>query len=107
PKEWLFCGYQEIMNPKERYTIIDREKLKDFFRVKSDQRLREEYKLFTNAEQKRKSWIREPDWSNSIAIGSEAFVNEIKLKLGIKAEKRKTDSNESNWVLHEPGVAYN
>jgi len=29
---------------------------------------------------KRKSWIREPDWSNSIAIGSEAFVNEIKLR---------------------------
>ncbi len=107
PQDWPYCGFQEIMNPKERYTIIDREKLKAFFRVTSDQRLREEYELFTNLELKKRSWNQELNWSKSIAIGSEAFINEVKNTLGIKAEKRKIEPSENSWVLHEPGVAYN
>ncbi len=107
PKEWKFCGYKEIMNPKERYSIIDHETLMSFFRVKSNIRLQEEYSIFLNMELERESFNQEPDWSNSVAVGSESFITEIKAKLGIKAEKRKIDNKETNWILHEPGVSYN
>jgi hypothetical protein len=33
---------------------------------------------------------REPAWSESIAVGGKAFIENIKEKLGIKAKGRKT-----------------
>ncbi len=107
PKEWGFCGYNEIMNPRERYSIIDHKMLMAFFRVKSHRRLQEEYNMFLNMELEKETCNQEPNWSNSIAVGSEGFILDIKNKLGIKAEKRKVDNNEDSWILHEPGVSYN
>ncbi len=107
PAEWLFCGYQEIMNPKERYGIIDHEMLMAFFRVKNMQRLQEEYSLSVQSAVNKESWESEPDWSTGVAVGSKMFIREVKSKLGIKAEKRKTDSIEQSWVLHEPETSYN
>ncbi len=77
-----------------------------FFRVKSNIRLQEEYSMFLNMELEREAFNQNPDWSNSIVVGGESFITEIKAKLGIKAEKRKIDNNETNWTLHEPRVSY-
>ncbi len=48
-----------------------------------------------------------PDWSKSIAVGSEEFISEIQNKLGVKATWRKIDDSEGHSLLHEPGVSYN
>jgi putative transposase len=107
PKEWKFCGFNEIMNPKDRYAIIDHKVLMALLHFKDNRLLQKEYNKFLSLELKKGSLNREPDWSNSIAVGSEEFIKEIKNKLGIKAEKRKIDSNETNWVLHDPRASYN
>ena len=51
---------------------------------------------------------RENCWTESIAIGSASFVEETKVKLGIKAIGRRVEEqNEGQYVLREEPVAYN
>jgi len=51
---------------------------------------------------------RENCWTESIAIGSASFVEETKVKLGIKAIGRRVEERkEDQYVLREEPVAYN
>ncbi len=34
PKEWPFCGYNEIQNPRQRYAIIDYQRLITLLQVR-------------------------------------------------------------------------
>ncbi len=49
---------------------------------------------------------REPAWSESIAVGGKAFIENIKEKLGIKAKGRKTVKKKENFILNEPQSFY-
>jgi REP-associated tyrosine transposase len=35
PGEWVHAGYREIQNPKQRYTLIDRQKLTTLLGMKN------------------------------------------------------------------------
>ena len=107
PKEWQYTGYKEIINPKQRYSIINHEMLRGFFRVKSNERLRKEYNLLIERELNKGLLNHNPDWSEGIAIGDEDFISLIQRKLGIRTEKRKIEDEENRWLLHEPGISYN
>lgn len=107
PMEWEYTGYNEIKKPKQRYSIIDHEMLRSFFRVKSNERLRDEYNMLIERELNKDSLNHNPDWSQGIAIGDEAFITRIQRKLGIRTERRKVEDEENRWLLHEPGFSYN
>ena len=49
---------------------------------------------------------REPTWSESIAIGDEAFVKEIEERLGDKARGRTIVENGDAFMLREPQNPY-
>ena len=46
-------------------------------------------------------------WSNSIAVGSESFVNEIYHLLGPKVKARTVVEEEDKFTLKEPSASYN
>jgi putative transposase len=43
PSDWPFCGYTEIQNPRQRYSLIDYEGLMGLFGIKSRDELRRTY----------------------------------------------------------------
>ena len=49
---------------------------------------------------------REEKWSNSIAVGSEAFIKQINASLGIKAIHRKIVKDGSSYQIKEGIVTY-
>ncbi len=49
----------------------------------------------------KKSWERQPRWTESIAVGNEAFVRETKEKLGISAIGR-----DGPYELRDPETPY-
>jgi putative transposase len=51
--------------------------------------------------------IREVKWSESIAVGSEAFVERVKEELGIRAKGREVRELEGQFELREPPVSSN
>ena len=76
PRDWAWVGYHEIMGIRQRYRLIDVERL--CWRLRAD-----------NVEEVRKNLIaslaeriardevkREPCWTESLAVGSLAFGGE-------------------------------
>jgi putative transposase len=107
PSEWDFNGYNEIMNPPERYSLIDYRGLlsfcgyhdKDLFRMKYRELIEEEL----NIDRKK----RESIWTDSIAVGSKSFAENIKDKFGILAIGRGVKVQKEISSVKESQVAYN
>ncbi|VAX09951.1 hypothetical protein MNBD_GAMMA26-1911 [hydrothermal vent metagenome] len=49
---------------------------------------------------------RQPEWTESIAVGSEGFVRGVLQKLEVRAKGRKVKKGDDHYELREPSVAY-
>ncbi len=83
PKQWPHGGYHEIVTPPDRYRLVDRKKLLDLLRLNDDGTLCEAYGSWLNEALKAKTNKRDGNWTNTIAVGSEPFIKEIKGKLAL------------------------
>ena len=107
PSEWPFCGYSEIQNPRQRYSLIDYESVSDLFEVRSVEEFQKAHKGWVEeAFEKESHRERQPLWTESIAVGSEAFVKETKGKLGTRARGRKVRPASGSFELREPRTRY-
>ncbi|MEA2101797.1 MAG: transposase [Thermodesulfobacteriota bacterium] len=105
PSQWLHCGYNEIINPPQRYHLIDRNTLMQILNIPSETALINTYKDWIDA-----SLIatgRESCWSRTVAVGSAEYVSQIKKELGIKAQGRSVRKNNQMHELREPLHTYN
>lgn len=73
PSDWPFCGYNEIQNPRQRYSIIDYEGLMDLLNTKSMDELRKNYRGFVEEALQKQGRERKSRWTEGIAVGCEAF----------------------------------
>jgi putative transposase len=44
PGEWVYGGYNDIQNPKQRYSLINRQKLKALLGIKENDQLTESHR---------------------------------------------------------------
>ena len=51
-------------------------------------------------------YFRDGKWTESVAVGSRAFVTETKEKLGIRAKGRKMVGTGDNFELRESPASY-
>jgi putative transposase len=106
PIQWKYCGYREIEERPERYTVIDLEELSalcGFVEVGDFQKAHREWveeALMVNAE------MRDDHWSESIAVGSLAFLEQVKSELGAKAVHRQFEQVGEAYALREPSESY-
>ena len=68
--------------------------------------LQESYRVRVNEELKERRLVRDSKWTESIAVGSERFVAETKVKLGIRGVERHIYGEGNTFQLREPEVAY-
>ena len=102
PSKWPFGGYHEIQNPAKRYSIIDQKALLDKCGAVNPVQFRHDHKHWIDEAVDCGKIEKESAWSESIAIGSKGFAEDIKVKLGLKAIGRKVIKNEANYPLKEP-----
>jgi putative transposase len=50
--------------------------------------------------------MRDDRWSESIAVGSLAFIDKVKTELGFRAAHRDIVEADGTYALREPGEAY-
>jgi hypothetical protein len=50
--------------------------------------------------------VRDAKWSESLAVGSEGFVERTKEQLGIRAKGREVRGMEDQFELREPEATY-
>ena len=106
PAEWQFGGYNDIQQPKTRYSLINREKLMDLLGIMDSDQLTTAHRKWVEEVLRNGSNIRDEKWSKSIAVGSRKFLEETKDKLGIRAKGRKIVNNENSNMLMEEQSPY-
>ncbi|MCP4314209.1 MAG: transposase, partial [Bacteroidetes bacterium] len=107
PSEWPFSGYNEIQLPPDRYSLIDREGLIAACNLQSDEQLRREHRQWIEEALSYGSQHRQPEWTESIAVGSQTFIEGIKEKLNSRVKGRKVTESTEHYQLREPSMAYN
>jgi putative transposase len=88
PGEWPYSGYNEIQTPRERYGLIDHERLTVLTGVKSRQEFIELHRSWIDEGLAKGNPFREGRWTESLAVGGEVFVKEIQKALGARAISR-------------------
>jgi REP element-mobilizing transposase RayT len=106
PSEYPFSGYNEIENPRERYGLIDHKSLVDLLNLSTAEALKESYRGWVEESLREEPKRRQPRWTESIAVGSEGFVENTKAVLGIKAIGRETVGEDGVYQLREAEIPY-
>ena len=106
PEEWIFCGYNEIQNPRQRYSLIDYHKLISLLQMKDLGELQESCKNRVEQSLLSRDKSREIKWTESVAVGSKLFIEATIKKLGIRAKGRKVVESNKSYELREPAVPY-
>ncbi len=107
PSEWIMSGYNEIQNPPERYGLIDLNGLIELCGLLNIDQMKNEYKQWVEDSINDNGSSRESCWTESIAVGNRHFVEDTRVKLGLKAQGRKVVGNNDQFELKEPYAPYN
>jgi putative transposase len=73
PEEWIFCGYNEIQNPRQRYSLIDYHRLISLQQMKDLGELQESCKNRVEQSLLSRDQSREIKWTESVAVGRKAI----------------------------------
>ena len=95
PGQWPFGGYHELMQPRKRIRnqLVDWRALAGLLNIRSLEQLREarESWVRTALQAGPAAFTREPKWTESVAIGSKGYVDEIIGKLEVRAKGKAED----------------
>jgi len=106
PHGWATGGYHEIQNPRDRYGIVDHESLARLLRFHGVSELQKQHRQWIDEALHENALAREAKWSQSIAVGSESFVNQFVDTVNPEISKGKTTMVGESFVVREPSAAY-
>ena len=105
PAKWKVSGYREIQSPPQRYRIIDRHALRSLTNISSDQTFRSVHKSWVDSRMHERPSAREGVWTESIAIGSEDYVERVKSLMGVRAYHRSiSEHSESTFLIQDSSL---
>jgi len=88
PSEWTFSGYNETQRPSQRYALINHKKLMNSLGIEFYGVLKDAHKSWVEESFRHANNVRDSKWFESIAVGSEAFVEKTKEQLGVRTKGR-------------------
>ena len=105
PSQWPASGYVETQNPRQRYRLIDQCRLAALLGFAAIDDLRESHRIWVQEGLKSDGNIRESKWTESVAVGSRDYVEEMKDCLKIKGRKI-VESNGACELRESPLSTY-
>ena len=106
PRQWEFCGYNEIQNPKKRKGIIDFDRLLGLLGFENYDDLKEAHYKWAYSEIQTNKSDKENKWTQCIAVGSKTFIETMKKGLGFRAKGRKIICADDTFELREVIAPY-
>ncbi|MDH5800954.1 MAG: transposase [Gammaproteobacteria bacterium] len=106
PSQWKHSGYQEIHTPPQRKAIVDLQKLMKLCCFNDLSAFQLSHKNWVEETLKEDKLKRVAMWSESIAVGSKAFVENTQNALGILAKGRHCETDGDSFHLKEERVLY-
>jgi len=106
PRQWAWVGYQEILGIRQRYRVIDLERLCWRVRASSVAEVRRNLEVSLVERMARDGMRRQACWTESLAVGSREFVERVQPEIRTRQELRIETADERTWVLHDEVVSY-
>lgn len=106
PAEWPHGGYLEIQQRPKRYRVIDVATLSGLCGFDEITDFQKAHRKWVDEASNGDTLKRDDCWSESIAVGSEGFVEQVKLQLGFRAQHRHVAMADKVYTLREPPEPY-
>ena len=104
PAQWEVSGFHEIQSPPQRYKIIDHKALCGLINQRNQETLQAAHWSWIDQFLRSEKPERQPCWTESVAVGSENFIEQVKAQLGAKVLYRKVSSDsQSTFRIREVG----
>ena len=106
PSQWEWVGHHEIMGTRQRYRLLDLERL--CWRLGTDS-LEDVRKILSTTLIEtiaRDELKREPCWTESLAVGSMPYLEKIKPMVLSRRETEVVEERPDFWVLKEAEIPY-
>jgi len=106
PSQWPWVGYHEIMGRRQRYRLLDLDRLcwrLGTTRLEEVQKNLEASLLEAIARDEMK---RQACWTESLAVGSPAFLERMQPLILSRRETEIVEQGPDLWILKEMGVPY-
>ena len=107
PSEWLYSGYNEIQKPRRKNILISYDMLMKLSGYSAYHDFQKAHRRWIDSEIGQSATMRQPHWTQSIAVGSNDFIKEIRNKLAVKTVGRKIREIMNGFELREPELSYN
>lgn len=106
PRDWPHTRFHEILRPRKRYRIIDREALCEALEIDHIAALAEISERAVEDAIARGS-SRDDRWTRSVAVGSKDFVERVAQQLGVRALYRNIhDLGDEGFALRDLTIPY-
>jgi putative transposase len=106
PGEWKWCGYQELINERKRYRLLDIDRLVGQLGLVDRKLLREFHQQRITEAIKGERLHREGIWTESIAVGSEAFLRQIAAGTKVRNRLYIAPAKNGSWYMKEDQATY-
>ena len=103
PRDWTWCGYLELVGEKDRYRLLDIERVlvlagspdRGSFRQVYEKRICEAIEC--------QRFEREPYWTESIAVGSMSYLKRIADRIHVRRRYLDFDQGrDGSWFIRDP-----
>jgi putative transposase len=106
PRQWEWVGYHEIMGRRQRYRLLDLDRLCWRLGTTSLGEVQRNLEAALQERIEQDGLKREPCWTESLAVGSPEFVRRIKPLILSRRESEIVEEEPGLWVLKETEVPY-
>jgi putative transposase len=101
---WPYGGFKEIQGPRRRNVLIDYDRLQRLLGANSYDQLRSSHRGWVEEYLANGVKDRQGEWTESIAVGSKFFIENVKGLLGRRAKDREVIGGGERYQLREePG----
>ena len=106
PQEWRDSGYHEIHDDRIRNGVVDRQRLGMLLGCRDLDALRKLHRRLIDETISRDQLTRDCQWSESLAVGSQLFVNNFAAALGERLGARSAEAidAEESYAVRESSV---
>ncbi len=101
PREWRWCGYQELIGQRQRYRLLDLDQVVSQCGGGRLESFRRSYEAAISEAIDRRHLHREAWWTESIAVGRESSVRDIEQQTVRRVELTVEESAPSQWTVRE------
>jgi putative transposase len=106
PSEWAWCGYQELVGKRQRFRLLEIDRLVYLLGLSDRKSLAEIHRQRIFEAISAGRLIREGIWTESIAVASEALLKEIPFRNKTRKKLKMARTGDGSWYVRENHTGY-